>query len=113
MVLTHRERISPKKSQAELVEEKVKTGARLTPLPTPASTRAQRGRRPGAAAGRLDRRGLGQQDAVRAGPIRDAVGLMTVTHKTLESLTVPSFPRQGEAPAAESTDSTENGGAAS
>lgn len=103
MVLTHRERISPKKSQRELVEERVRTGARMTPLPTPGVYARHNAVDVPALLpdGSISEDSVNKTLQARA-PIRDAVGLATVTHKAL------TVPRQGEAPDVENPD---NGGA--
>jgi NADH-quinone oxidoreductase subunit J len=93
MVLTHRERTSPKKSQQELVVERVKTGRRMTPLPTPGVyARHNAVDMPALLPdGSISEDSVNRTLSARA-PIRDAVGLTTVTHKNL------SVPRQADAP---------------
>ena len=107
MVLTHRERIAPKKSQREMAEDKLKQGLRLTPLPTPGVY----ARHNAVDVPALLPDGTVSEDSVNKtlqarAPIRDAVGLTLVTHKAL------TVPRQGDAPELESAENrTENGGA--
>jgi NADH-quinone oxidoreductase subunit J len=93
MVMTHRERVAPKKSQREISEEKLKTGLRFTPLPTPGVF----ARHNAVDVPALLPDGTMSEDSVNKtlrarAPIRDAVGLATVTHKAL------AVPRQGDAP---------------
>jgi NADH-quinone oxidoreductase subunit J len=107
MVLTHRERLAAKKSQRELVEERVKTGQRMTPLPTPGVY----ARHNAVDIPALLPDGSIAEDSVNAtlakrAPIRDAVGLTTVTHKAL------TLPRQADAPSVEnSVNGSQNGAA--
>jgi NADH-quinone oxidoreductase subunit J len=107
MVLTHRERTVAKKSQAELVVERVKAGQRMTPLPTPGVYARHNAVDVPALLpdGSISEDSVNRTLSARA-PIRDAVGLTTVTHKNL------SVPRQGDAPMVETTAAgTQNGGA--
>ena len=107
MLLTHRERLTAKKSQRELVEERVKTGQRMTPLPTPGVY----ARHNAVDIPALLPDGSIAEDSVNAtlakrAPVRDAVGLTTVTHKAL------TLPRQGDAPSVEnSVNGSQNGAA--
>jgi NADH-quinone oxidoreductase subunit J len=93
MVLTHRERITARQSQQELVVERMKSGARMTPLPTPGVYARHNAVDIPALLpdGTISEDSVNKTLSARA-PIRDAVGLTTVTHKALD------FPRQGDAP---------------
>lgn len=107
MVLTHRERLVAKKSQKEVVEERVRTGQRMTPLPTPGVY----ARHNAVDIPALLPDGSIAEDSVNAtlakrAPIRDAVGLTTVTHKAL------TLPRQADAPSVESSVNGSQNGAA-
>ena len=107
MVLTHRERTAAKKSQQELVVERVKAGQRMTPLPTPGVYARHNAVDVPALLpdGSISEDSVNRTLSARA-PIRDAVGLTTVTHKAL------SVPRQGDAPVVENTAAgTQNGAA--
>jgi NADH-quinone oxidoreductase subunit J len=107
MVLTHRERLEARKSQKDLVEERMRTGRRMTPLPTPGVY----ARHNAVDIPALLPDGSIAEDSVNAtlakrAPIRDAVGLTTVTHKAL------TLPRQAEAPSVENpVNGTQNGAA--
>ena len=79
MVLAHRERLTPKSTQAQLAAERVRVVRRDRPAPRPAAAPgrlrpAQRGGHPGAAARRQRRRGLALPGAGRPrhGPPRTA-----------------------------------------
>ncbi|MFD0631271.1 NADH-quinone oxidoreductase subunit J [Catenulispora yoronensis] len=104
MVLTHRERLVARKSQKELVEERVRTGKRMTPLPTPGVY----ARHNAVDIPALLPDGSPAEDSVNATlvartPVRDAVGLTAVTRQAM------AVPRQGEAPLVESTAGAANG----
>ncbi|OLE23128.1 MAG: NADH:ubiquinone oxidoreductase subunit J [Catenulispora sp. 13_1_20CM_3_70_7] len=93
MVLTHRERLVARKSQKELVEERVRTGKRMTPLPTPGVY----ARHNAVDIPALLPDGSVAEDSVNATlvartPVRDAVGLTAVTRQNM------AVPRQGDAP---------------
>ncbi len=97
MVLTHRERTTPRLSQREIVEERVKAGARMTPLPTPGVYARHNAVDIPALLpdGSISEDSVNKTLSART-PIRDAVGLTTVTHKNL------AVPRQADAPELES-----------
>jgi len=106
MVLTHRERLVARKSQKELVEERVRTGKRMTPLPTPGVY----ARHNAVDIPALLPDGTVAEDSVNATlvartPVRDAVGLTAVTREAM------SLPRQGDAPSVENTANSSNGAA--
>jgi len=93
MVMTHRERLVARKSQKELVEERVRTGKRMTPLPTPGVY----ARHNAVDIPALLPDGSVAEDSVNATlqartPVRDAVGLTAVTRENM------ALPHQGEAP---------------
>jgi len=101
MVMTHRERLVARKSQKELVEERVRTGKRMTPLPTPGVY----ARHNAVDIPALLPDGSVAEDSVNATlqariPVRDAVGLTAVTRENM------SLPRQGEAPELENASSS-------
>jgi NADH-quinone oxidoreductase subunit J len=105
MVLTHRERLVARKSQKELVEERVRNGKRMTPLPTPGVY----ARHNAVDIPALLPDGSVAEDSVNATlvartPVRDAVGLSAVTRQAM------ALPRQGDAPSVESTANAGNGG---
>ena len=105
MVMTHRERLVARKSQKELVEERVRTGKRMTPLPTPGVY----ARHNAVDVPALLPDGSVAEDSVNATlqartPVRDAVGLTAVTRENM------AVPRQGEAPELENSASS-NGAA--
>jgi NADH-quinone oxidoreductase subunit J len=105
MVMTHRERLVARKSQKELVEERVRTGKRMTPLPTPGVY----ARHNAVDIPALLPDGSVAEDSVNATlqartPVRDAVGLTAVTRENM------AVPRQGEAPELENSASS-NGAA--
>jgi NADH-quinone oxidoreductase subunit J len=104
MVLTHRERLVARKSQKQLVEERVRTGQRMTPLPTPGVY----ARHNAVDIPALLPDGSVAEDSVNATlvartPVRDAIGLTAVTKQAM------SVPRQGDAPSVESTVGAGNG----
>jgi NADH-quinone oxidoreductase subunit J len=77
MVLAHRERLTPKQTQADLAARRMRSyaeqGTQLGPLPAPGCLRPpQRGRHPGAAARRHRRRVLGVAGARARGTVRSA-----------------------------------------
>ncbi|MFL6112647.1 MAG: NADH-quinone oxidoreductase subunit J [Catenulispora sp.] len=100
MVLTHRERLVARKSQKELVEERVRTGKRMTPLPTPGVY----ARHNAVDIPALLPDGSIAEDSVNAtlvarAPVRDAIGLTAVTRQNM------AVPRQGDAPELENASS--------
>jgi NADH-quinone oxidoreductase subunit J len=100
MAMTHRERLVAKKSQKELVEERVRTGKRMTPLPTPGVY----ARHNAVDIPALLPDGSVAEDSVNATlqartPVRDAVGLTAVTRENM------ALPHQGEAPELENASS--------